>query len=154
MRIALAIFVICQALSGAASAKCAFARYEVEGRIVLPEDVDAADLRLYLFLEGMPYPSDYPPPEPRRDYAVPDSAGLFKAVAWMNTSSGYSLLTGDRCRRVATTADLVLLGKGIRARRVTVRFPLSRREIRQRLGAKAKVPDVLLEPWGESSTTP
>ena len=143
MRIILLCVVALLGLPQLASAKCAFAKYQVEGFIKTPQGVDPETVRIYLFLEGMSHTSDYPPDSDRADYATADPAGRFAVEAWLNTFSGRSFLTGDRCRRIAESADLVMIGPGIRAQRVEIRF---RQNGARKLGARLEVPEIVLKP--------
>ena len=135
-------------LPGAAIGKCGFAKYQVKGMVTLPAGVEAANVRVYLFLEGMNHPSDYPPPVGQRHYAALDAARRFTAEAWMNTSSGH-FLRRYGCRRVVRRGDLFIVGEGVEPQRIPVRFDQTRREIRRHSRATAKIPEIRLEPQEE-----
>lgn len=145
MRIALALLVVLLLLPGVIHGKCAFAKYQIEGTLILPQGVEPTEIRIYFFLQGMTRTSEYPPSIAEREYSVPDASGYFRVEAWMNTFSGYSRLSGDRCRRVVRSGDLFIVGHGIRAARVEVSFDQPKSQIRRQLGSQTRVRKISLE---------
>ncbi len=127
-----------------AAAKCAFAKYTVEGTVEIPAGVEHNQIKIYLFLEGMGRTSDYPARAGSPEYVVPDSDGQFEVEAWLNTFSSRTPLIGDRCRKVVKYGDLFIVGEFLRARRLHVNFGESKRQIRRELDVSSRVPRVYL----------
>lgn len=98
-----------------AEAKCPFLRYAFEGTLQLPNDVNASGIRIVVFLDDLPYMSAYPPTKDEADYLVPQETGRFEGVSYFSTASGRVA-----CKGIAKELTLVILGDGIRARRVVL----------------------------------
>ena len=130
-------------LSGPALAKCPFVRYEVQGMLILPSE--AGLVKVYLFLDQTTRPSDYPAEPGQNDYSVPDSGGSFRTVAWLNTSSGFSRLTGDKCGRIELGGDIFITGDRLQGRRLRVFFGRSKRQIRRELRAAVTLGDIQVQ---------
>lgn len=149
------IALFCGILIAAASdlpAKCAFLKYTVSGRVVVPAGFSSADARVYLFLDGATHTSDYPPADGAADHATVDESGAFQAVSWYSTWTGKEKPTGsargvDDCRRVALRGSIVVVGKGLESRLIPVTFGRSATAIR-RSGASASGIEIQLRPLG------
>jgi hypothetical protein len=145
-------FGILLAAASDLSAKCAFLKYTVSGRVMAPDGSSSADVRVYLFLEGATHTSDYPPAVGAAEYVSPDDSGAFEVVSWYNTWTGRERPTGsargvDDCRRVALRGSLVVIGNGLEARLIPITFGKSATAIR-RSGGSASGIEVKLRPLG------
>jgi hypothetical protein len=145
MRLTAALFMFALLSNEAAFAKCPFAKYTVEGRISVPSGVNAAQVRIYLFLDGAERTSDYPGSHERPDYSLPEPEGSFRVEAWLSTASARSRISGEKCDRVETSGEIILLGDDVYAKRVRISFSQSVKQIRRRLHAVAEAPPIVLE---------
>lgn len=125
-------------------AKCSFALYAVTGSLELPEELRSEEVRIYLFLAGTNVTSAYHPGPGEADFNHPSADGQFQVTVRLSTSSGYSRLFGDRCRRVEVRGDLFVTGDRIRSRRLSIKFQQSKAEIRRTHRAQATVGKILL----------
>lgn len=114
------------AVGGTALGKCPTQEYRIEGRVEVPDGLDARSIRIYAFLDGVSTTTEAPllPGEP--EYATPAADGTFAFSSWLHTDSGVAdgraSRGKDRCRRKADSVDVVALGDGVRAHRVRARF--------------------------------
>jgi hypothetical protein len=108
-----------------AQGKCPTQEYSIEGRVELPDGLDARSVRIYAFLEGASTTTESPLPPGEADYATPAADGTFGFSSWLRTDSGSAdgrtSRGRDRCKRQAKFVDVIVLGDGVRARRVTAR---------------------------------
>ena len=79
--VALALLMWAAAFPG--HAKCAFTRYVVEGRVLLPQGISADHVRIYLFIDGMIRASDYPGSAAKPDFGVLGTDGTFRVESWV-----------------------------------------------------------------------
>jgi len=143
--IALALLISGAPLTG--HAKCPFAHYMVEGRILLSEGILVDRMRVYLFIDGRSRSSDYPATHFRPDFAIPDTDGHFRVESWISTSSGNPGSTAEQCKYAEPTGDIFVTGEGIYGLRVRVTFtPADRRKILKTLEAKARLGPIQIEP--------
>jgi hypothetical protein len=122
-----------------AHAKCAFTRYVVEGRVLLPQGISADHVRVYLFVEGMNRASDYPGSAAKPDFGVLDTDGRFRVESWVSTASGDPDSRTEQCKRAETA------GEGLYARRARVTFGSGRREILKKHEASARLGPIEVE---------
>ena len=151
MRLIVAFWTLYLLSVGAALAKCPFANYRVEGKLLLPPGVQPQELRVYLFLEGTTRTTEYPRAIDGADFTVPTASGSFHADSWLSTITDSSRLKGEKCDRVETGGDLFIVGRGIYAHRTKVKFEKSARDIRRTLRASSKLTPISLEPDEETS---
>jgi hypothetical protein len=139
-------FLLCSFMAGAGSAKCPHVHYTVEGTLLLPSDVSADRVRVYLLVDGMSRTSDYPATRSEPDYEHPDNNGRFLVESWVSTASGDPDSDREQCKRVEGNGEIFVAGDGIYARRARVAFAPSPREIRKRLEATGRLAPILIEP--------
>lgn len=142
---AIAFALVLWCVASAAHAKCAYGRYTVEGRLLLPRGVPAERVRVYLLVDGMTRASDYPATASEPDFETPDTDGHFRVESWVSTASGDPNSVREQCKRVEAGGEIFVAGDGIYARRVRVTFTPSRREILKKLKASAQVDPVEIE---------
>jgi hypothetical protein len=129
-----------------ALAKCPFAKYRVEGRLQLPKSAHAENLRIYFFFNNTNRTTEYPVPAPQAtDFAVPAEDGVFWVEAWLSTVGDHPHRSRERCDRIETAGELVIVGPGVYAHRAEVRFEQTKSTIRRLLSASATVSSIVLE---------
>jgi len=132
-------------VAGAANAKCAFARYTVEGRLLLPSGAPTERVRVYLLVDGMSRASDYPATAAKPDFEIPTADGQFRVESRVSTASGDPDSVREQCKRAETGGEIFVTGEGIYGQRVRVIFTPSRREILKKLEASARLDPIRVE---------
>ena len=135
---------------------CPFIKYTVLGRVLVPEDIESTAMKVYFFLEGARRTSDYPPAPGEFDFWPVATNGTFVVTSFYSTydrrrSKGRK---EESCERVAATGDLIIIGEGLHAERVSVDFPGTRAEIRRKMLAEADVGVIAVAPLEDLAEAP
>jgi len=132
-------------LTSTGLAKCASVRYTAVGAVTPPAGTSPADIKVFLFVDGMSRVSEISATRSKPDFQVPNADGSFRVESWMSTASGNPHSVREECSRVGVAGEVVVIGKDVYARRIRVSFSPSRKQIRRTLEASGRARRIELE---------
>lgn len=113
MRTLVLLGFLVMAASDSLWAKCAFSTYRFKGLVrSVADSRPVSDAKVFVFVDAAETTLTRWDPEHPRSAAVSNTDGEFEASGWFDTTSGYNLLTGHRCRRRPKTIDVIVSADG------------------------------------------
>jgi hypothetical protein len=110
----------------------------------MPSGISFSNIRLYVFIDGMRHVGDTVATRGQPDFQHPKAVGSFHLDTWVSTSTP-GPRGRERCTKVETGGELIVVGEGLYAHRERITFTPNRAAIRRTLKAWARIGPIELE---------